>query len=68
MNKDKKVERLEKKLEAAKQENKRLKCEVRKAKAQQSKEYKKSARTIVLNEEQQRSLSMLLNGTLTQDF
>lgn len=68
MNKDKKIERLEKKLEAAKQENKRLKSEVRKAKKEQTAaSKKKAARTITLNEEQQRLLSMLLNGTLTQD-
>lgn len=68
MNKDKKIERLEKKLEAARQENKRLKSEVRKAqKEQAAASKKKDARTITLNEEQRRLLSMLLNGTLTQD-
>lgn len=68
MNKDKKIERLERKLEEIKLENKKLKSEISLAKAERRKESKKKGdKTITLNEEQQRYLWRLLNGTLIQD-
>lgn len=68
MNKDKKIERLERKLAKAQEEIKELKSDVRKAKRANSKSLKKKdVRTVTLTEEQQRLLLKLLNGTLTLD-
>ena len=68
MNKDKKIERLEKKLAKALEENQKLKSEVRKAKREKSKaSKKKEGRTITLTKEQQRLLSMLLGDIPIQD-
>ena len=68
MNKDKKIELLERKLSKAQEEIKELKSEVRNAKRASSKAFKKKdARTITLSEEQQRLLLKLLSGTLTLD-
>lgn len=69
MNKDKKIERLERKLEKANQEIKRLKADVKKTKKQErNNSKKKDARTVVLTKEQEQLLSKLLNGTLTLDL
>ena len=68
MNKDKKIERLERKLAKAQEEIKELKSDVRKAKQANSKSSKKKdVRTVTLTKEQQRLLLKLLNGTLTLD-
>lgn len=69
MNKDKKIERLEHKLEKANEEIKRLKADVKKTKKQErNNSKKKDARTVVLTKEQEQLLSKLLNGTLTLDL
>lgn len=69
MNKDKKIERLEHKLEKANEKIKRLKADVKKAKKQErNNSKKKDARTVVLTKEQEQLLSKLLNGTLTLDL
>ena len=68
MNKDKKIERLERKLAKAQEEIKELKSDVRKAKQATSKALKKKdVRTVTPNREQQQLLLKLLNGTLTPD-
>lgn len=69
MNKDKKIERLEQKLEKAKEEIKLLKADAKKTKKQESNNSKKKdVRTVVLTKEQEQLLSKLLNGTLTLDL
>lgn len=68
MNKDKKIEHLERMIEKLETEKKELKSVIRKAKAEKRKESKKKEdRKITLNEEQRRCLWKLLNGTLIQD-
>lgn len=69
MNKDKKIERLEQKLEKAKEEIKLLKADAKKTKKQErNNSKKKDVRTVVLTKEQEQLLSKLLNGTLTLDL
>ena len=68
MNKDKKIERLERKIAEVQSENNKLKSEVRKVKSDQRKaSKKKDVKILTLNKEQQRLLSKLLDGTLTPD-
>ena len=65
MDKDKKITRLEQKLNKALEENKKLKSENRSLKSEKRKESKKKdARSVTLTKGQQRLLSRLLNGTL----
>lgn len=65
MDKDKKIARLEQKLNKALEENKKIKLENRSLKSERRKESKKkSASSTTLTKEQQRLLSRLLNGTL----
>lgn len=69
MNKDKKIERLEQKLEKAKEEIKLLKADAKKTKKQErNNSKKKDVWTVVLTKEQEQLLSKLLNGTLTLDL
>ena len=61
MNKDKKIERLERQLAKLREENRQLKSDVRKVKKDSSNENKKKdVRTITLSEEQEKLLSDLL--------
>lgn len=61
MNKDKKIERLERQLAKLREENQQLKSDMRKAKKDSSKATKKKdVRTITLSEEQEQLLSALL--------
>lgn len=61
MNKDKKIERLERQLAKLREENRQLKSDVRKAKKDSSNENKKKdVRRITLSEEQEMLLSDLL--------
>ena len=65
MDKDKKIIRLEQKLNKALEENKKLKSENQSLKSEKRKESKKKdARSATLTKGQQRLLSRLLNGTL----
>ena len=61
MNKEKKIERLERQLAKLREENRQLKSDVRKVKKDSSNENKKKdVRTITLSEEQEQLLSALL--------
>lgn len=61
MNKDKKIERLERQLARLREENQQLKSDVRSAKKEVAKaNKKKDVRTITLSEEQEQLLSALL--------
>ena len=61
MNKDKKIERLERQLAKLREENRQLKSDVRKVKKDSSNENKKKdVRRITLSEEQEMLLSDLL--------
>lgn len=68
MNKDKKIERLERQLAKLREENQQLKSDVRKAKKNSSKaNKKKDVRTITLSEEQEQLLSALLGDISSQN-
>ena len=61
MNKDKKIERLERQLARLREENQQLKSDVRSAKKEVAKaNKKKDVRTITLSKEQEQLLSALL--------
>jgi regulator of replication initiation timing len=68
MNKDKQIEKLQKQLTDARNENKSIKKENRKLQRELNEtRKKKEVKTIKLTEEQEQFLSNLLNGTPTQD-
>jgi regulator of replication initiation timing len=68
MNKDKQIEKLQKQLADARNENKSIKKENRKLQRELNEtRKKKEVKTIKLTEEQEQFLSNLLNGTPTQD-
>lgn len=68
MDKDKKISRLEQRLNKAQEEIKCLKSELRSVKSERRKESKKKdAKCATLTKGQQRLLSRLLNGTLIPD-
>jgi regulator of replication initiation timing len=68
MNKDKQIEKLQKQLADARNENKSIKKENRKLQRELDEtRKKKEVKTIKLTEEQEQFLSNLLNGTPTQD-
>lgn len=67
MNKEKKIERLERQLAKLRKENRQLKSDVRKVKKDSSNENKKKdIRTITLSEEQEKLLSDLLGDISSQ--
>ena len=67
MNKEKKIERLERQLAKLRKENRQLKSDVRKVKKDRSNENKKKdVRTITLSEEQEKLLSDLLGDISSQ--
>ena len=67
MNKEKKIERLERQLAKLRKENRQLKSDVRKVKKDSSNENKKKdVRTITLSEEQEKLLSDLLGDISSQ--
>ena len=67
MNKEKKIERLERQLAKLREENRQLKSDVRQAKKDSSNENKKKdVRTITLSEEQEKLLSDLLGDISSQ--
>lgn len=67
MNKEKKIERLERQLAKLREENRQLKSDVRKVKKDSSNENKKKdVRTITLSEEQEKLLSDLLGDISSQ--
>lgn len=68
MDKDKQIEKLQKQLADARNENKSIKKENRKLQRElNGTRKKKEVKTIKLTEEQEQFLSNLLNGTPTQD-
>ena len=67
MNKEKKIERLERQLAKLREENRQLKSDVRKVKKDSSNENKKKdVRTITLSAEQEKLLSDLLGDISSQ--